>query len=340
MDLSTARLNVFVQLADVIFEKALVKAEMPARNSGLFKVNSIPGSSGESRVYTEIDQELYADVKGEGSQAARANVQQGFSKTLLAYRVAKDIEITYEMRTRNKYPAVISRLTNLANLAVRRMDLDLSHRIGFGTATSYVNRNGETIDISVGNGLALFSAVHTLNGSSTTFRNRLAGNPRISRGALEGLERLAVEQTFNHLGELIPVVPGMPGSYDILWTTADPTDMNAAAEYLQSNAQVEGPNSGVVNVYKARFDHKVLPMVPTTAAGAIDTAKRHFWGIAMSEFSTAHIDVWEEPRLKSPQADQGEDFSTDGWLFGVRAGYGIAILNGNWIRFSSGDGAA
>jgi len=28
------------------------------------------------------------------------------------------------------------------------------------------------------------------------------------------------------------------------------------------------------------------------------------------------------------------------WNFGVRAGYGIAIVNGVWVKFSSGDGVA
>lgn len=337
MELNTVSLNVFTQLAGVIFEKALESADVSARSSGLFKVSSIPGNSGESRQYTEIDQELYADFKGEGSQAGRARVQQGYTKTATAYRVAKDISITYEMRTRNKYPEVVNRLTNLANLGVRRMELDLSHRIGFGTATSYTDRDGRSIDITTGDSLSLFSTAHTLNGSTTTFRNRLAGNPVISRGALEGLERLAVEQTYNHLGELVPVTPGL---YDILFTTADPTDVNVAREYLQSTAQVDGPNSGVVNVYKGKYRHVMLPLVPTTAAGAINTAKRHYWGIASSQLSTAHLDVYEEPHLKSPQADQGEDFSTDDWMFGVRAGWAICVLNGNWIQFSSGDGAA
>lgn len=337
MDLNSVSLNVFVQLADVIFEKALDQMDTPAQSSGLFRVEDVPANTGESRQYTEIDLELYADFKGEGSQAGRARTQQGFTKTLTAYRVAKDISITYEMRTRNKYPDVVRRLTSLADLATRRMELDLSHRIGFGTATSYVDRDGRTIDISVGNSLSLFNTAHTLNGSSTTFRNRLAGNPLISRGALEGLERLAVEQTYNHLGELVPVTPGL---YDILWTTGDPTDVNAAREYLQSTAEVEGNNSGVINVYKGKYRHVILTLVPTTAAGAIDTAKRHYWGIASSSLSSAHFGVWERPRLKTPQGDQGEDFSTDDWLFGVRAGYGIAILNGSWIRFSSGDGAA
>ena len=337
MELNTATLSVFTQLADVIFEKALATNGTPAKSSGLFRVDDMPSNTGDTRQYTEIDLEQYADFKGQGSQAGRAKVQQGYTKNMTVVRFAKDIGISYEMRAFNKYPEVLRRLSSLASLATNKMELDLSHRLGFGTATTYTDRDGRVIDITTGDSLSLFSTAHTLNGSSTTFRNRLAGNPLISRGALEGLERLAVEQTYNHLGELVPVAPGV---YDILWTTADPTDVNAAREYLQSTAEVEGTNSGVINVFKGKYRHVILPLVPTTATGAIDTTKRHYWGIASSSLSTAHMGVWENPRLKTPQGDQGEDFSTDDWLFGVRAGYGIAILNGSWIRFSSGDGAA
>src|SRR3990167_8584490 len=337
MDLNTVSLSVFTQLADVIFEKALAMTGTPAKSSGLFRVDDMPSNTGDTRQYTEIDLEMYADFKGQGAQSGRARTQQGYTKNMTVFRIAKDISITYEMRTFNKYPEVIRRLTSLADLATSRVELDLSHRLGFGTATTYTDKDGRVIDITTGDSLSLFSTTHTLNGSSTTYRNRLAGNPLISRGALEGLERLAVEQTYNHLGELVPVAPG---TYDILWTTADPTDVNAAREYLQSTAEVEGNNSGVINVYKGKYNHVILPLVPTTAAGAIDTTKRHYWGIASSMLSTGHLGVWEEPRLKTPSADQGEDFSTDDWMFGVRAGYGICIVSGNWIRFSSGDGAA
>jgi hypothetical protein len=72
--------------------------------------------------------------------------------------------------------------------------------------------------------------------------------------------------------------------------------------------------------------------------------------LASSTGSTAHLLVWEEPHLKTPapigsgstafNSTNGEEFSTDDWNFGVRAGYGIGILSGVWIRFSTGDGVA
>ena len=335
MELNSVSLSVFTRLAGVIFGKAIDMVTKVAKDSGLFVVEAIPSNSGETRDFTEIDLELYADNKGQGNQAGRARVQLGYNKSVTVKRVAKDIGITYEMRRFNKYPDVVRRLTNLAQMPINRLELDLSHRIGFGTATTYTDKNGATVDITVGDGLALFSTVHTLTGTSTTYRNRLAGNPVLSKGALEGIERLAVEETLNNFGEKVTV------PFNILFTSDDPNQVNTALEYLKSVAAPDFQNSGVTNVYQAKYKHVKLPLIATTAAGAVDNTKRRYWGIASSMISDAHLGIWEEPHLKAPSdLNAGEEFSTDDWNFGVRAGYGIGIVTGRWIKFSSGDATA
>lgn len=343
MELNTISLPVFVQLANVIFEKKKESLDTYARASGIFKVENIPQSTGNVRQYTEIDLEEYAKRKNEGDQSARARVQQGYSKLLTSYRIAQDIGITYEMRTQNKYNDVISRLENLAGLAMNRMDLDFTHRITFGLATSYVDMDGTTVDTTVGDTLALFSYVHTLKGAATTYANRLAGNPQVSKGSLEGMERLIVENTFNQFGQKVTM------KFDIIWCGDDPNTNNTIDEYLKSPGAPDFNNSGVVNVYNAKYRKIVLPRLATDSLGGVDTTKRKYWGLGSTMASQAHIGVWEEPHLKSPgtigSTDQssdsnGEDFSTDDWNFGVRGGYGIAILSGMPLKLSSGDGTA
>jgi hypothetical protein len=335
MELNTLTLSVFTRLAGVIFGKSLDMVEKNAKNSGIFVVENVPDNSGETRDYTEIDLELYADNKAQGNQAGRAKVQLGYNKTVTVKRVAKDIGITFEMRRFNKYPDVVRRLTNLAQMPVNRLELDLSHRIGFGTATTYTDKNGTVVDISLGDTLALWSSVHTLTGTSTTYRNRLAGNPQLSKGALEGMERLVAEETLNNFGEKVTA------TFDILWTTDDPTTINTALEYLNSVAAPDFANSGVTNVYKAKYKHVKLPLVATSAAGLVDNTKRKYWGISSSQITDAHLAVWEEPHLKAPSdLNAGEEFSTDDWNFGVRAGYGICIVTGRAHKFSSGDATA
>lgn len=335
MELNTISLSDFVKLADVIFEKERASIAEATRNSGLFVIDYIPQNSGNIREYSEIDLEEYAKVKPEGDQATRAKIQQGYTKQLTSYRVANDIGITYEMRTQNKYPDVVRRLTNLARLAVNRLDLDLVHRITFGTATSYTDMDGRTVDISTGDTLQLFYTAHTVKGSATTYRNRVAGNPRLSRGAIESMERLIVEETINQFGQKVT----MP--YDLLFTSDDPNTVNTAMEYLKSVAAPDNANSGVTNVYKGKYRHVILPRMATDNLGNVDSTKRYYWGLASTMSSTAHLSIWEEPHLKVPtDLNAGEEFSTDDWNFGVRAGYGIAIVNANWIKFSSGDGTA
>lgn len=335
MELNTASLAVFSRLAGVIFGKGLEMVEKVAQGSGLFVVENVPENSGETRDYTEIDLEQYADDKPQGNQAGRARVVLGYNKLVTVRREAKDIGITYEMRRFNKYPDVVRRLTNLAQMPVNRMELDLQHRIGFGLSTSMTNKNGAVIDLTVGDTLALFSTAHTLTGTATTYRNRLAGNPILSKGALEGMERLVAEETLNNFGEKISA------RFDVLWTTDDPATVNTALEYLNSVAAPDFANSGVTNVYKAKYRHAKLSLVPTTAAGLVDNTKRRYWGIASTMISDAHLGIWEAPHLKAPSdLNAGEEFSTDDWNFGVRAGYGIGIVTGRWIKMSSGDATA
>jgi hypothetical protein len=163
----------------------------------------------------------------------------------------------------------------------------------------------------------------------------LAGNPILSKGALEGMERLVVEETLNNFGEKITA------KYDILWTTDDPNSVNTALEYLKSVAAPDFANNGVTNVYQAKYKHVKLPLVATTAVGAPNNAKRRYWGIASSAITDAHLGIWESPHLKTPaNLNAGEEFSTDDWNFGVRAGYGIGIVTGRWIKMSQGDASA
>jgi len=334
MELNTITLGDFVKLATVIWEESYASVEQSMVNSGLIKKSDIPQNTGNTREFSEIDSNEYLSAKGEGDQAARGKIQQGYSKTMKMKRVAENVGITYEMRTQNKYPEVVARLENAGRKGANRMDLDLSHRITFGTATSYTDMDGATVTTTTGDGFQLFYTAHTLAGSTSTYRNRLANNPALSKGAIEGMERLITENTYNQFGEKVT------GNFDILFTTDDPNTVNTAREYLRSTSAPDAAHAGVINVYAGKYKLVVLPRVNTDANGA-PTTKRAYWGIACSKMSSMHLGVWETPHLIAPTAgSNAEDVQTDDWEFRSRAGYGIVTVNASWIKFSSGDGAA
>jgi len=337
MELSTITLGDFVKLADIIWQNAYNSVSQAMLTSGLVQKMNIPANTGNTREISSIDNNEYLTYKAEGDQAARGQVQQGYSNTITSYRVADNIGITYEMRTQNKYSEVTRRLTNAGKKGPNTIDLDLSHRLTFGQETSYVDRDGRTIDVTTGasSSQELFDSNHPLAGSTTAYRNQLANNPRISKGALEGMRRLVVEETYNALGEKMTAV------FDILWTTDDPNSCDTAIEYLKSTADPEAAHTGVLNVNLNRYKHVILPRVATDAAGAPDSTKRYYWGIASSTMSSFYIGIWEAPHMIAPTAgSNAEDVQTDDWEFRNRAGYGISVVEGMWIKFSAGDGSA
>lgn len=334
MELNINNLPDFVRNATILWNMAADSVAAVARGSGLFKETPIPQQTGNVREFTEIDLEEYALRKGESDQAARAKVQQGYSKVGTLYRVSKDIGISYELRTQGKYMEITNRLTNLGRLAKNRMELDLTHRITFGDATSYTDMDGVTVDTSIGDTLSLFSTAHTLKGSTKTFRNRLANSPQFSLGALEAMEKIRVENTFNQFGEKMTI------RADILWTSDDPNTINTVRQVLRSTTNVTQANAGVINPYEGTYRHVVLPRLATDAFGSPDTTKAKRWGLASSTMSTAYLGVHEEPRIKAPNAEgmNNVEFSTEDWNFGTAAGYMIVVVSATWITASYGDG--
>lgn len=335
MELNTITLPKFVQLADVMYEKGKESVARNAMGSGIFRVFDVPENSGESRTFTEIDAEQFANTKGEGDQAKRQAVLQGYEKTLTVGRKAKDVGITYEMRKFNKYPEVTNRLTSLGELGPNTMEIDLTHRLTFGTATSYTDRDGDTVAIACGDTLALFSTAHTITSGLHTYRSRIANNPQVSKGAVEAGERLFVEQRYNNLGEKIAISP------DIIWTSDDPNTVNTVREILQSTADIDGAHAGIINVNKGKYRHVILPYLATDNLGASNSDKRRYWGLSSSKWTDIWMGIWEKPHLKTPaNLNAGEEFSTDDWNFGVRFGFDIGAVTGKSIVMSDGLGTA
>lgn len=334
--LATISITDFVRNAQILWLKGADQFPMVMRNSGLVTEVVVPQNTGNVREFSEVDLEQYARVKAEREQAQYAKVQQGYNKIGTLYRIAFAQPISYEMRTQGKYPEIVSKLTNLLPTAMNRMELDLQHRITFGQATTYTDMDGRVVDLSVGDTLALFSTAHTVKGSTTTFRNRVANSPQVSRGGLESMEKMRIENHINQFGQKMPVMD------DILFTTDDPNTVNTVKELLRATASVDsGVNNQVLNIYQAKYKHVILPRIATDLNGNVDSTKAKYWGLACSMESSFYLGVHEEAHVIPPTSNgDAMDALNDDWVFNVRAGYMIVIVSAGWIGFSPGDGTA
>src|SRR3990167_120675 len=335
-NLNTVSLNDFVSLVRIewVAKQDLIRADAEQ----LFIVRDMGYNNGESDRFKEIDAEEFATLKREGQDASKSTVSFGYEKDMTVRRFAKEIDITWEMRRFNRYPEVTQRLTSLTTFCRQRMDIDLTHRVTFATATSYTDMDGETVATTVGDGLALVSASHTVTQSSTTYSNVITGNPAFSKGGLEVGERQGNTQIFDNFGNLKVI------ELNVIFSGNDPTVVNNIKQMLQSVSDVDQNNSGVVNVYKQKYRHVILPRLATTAAGAYDSTKKDYWGLAavgQGEMGwQAYLGVWEQPNMKTPATgNNGEDFHSDNWCFGTRCSYGIVTVSPRGFLLSTGAGA-
>lgn len=335
IDLTTTSLSDFVSRSEIIWKKGAEGYNPVMRNSGLVRSVSIPSQTGNTREFSAIDLELYASKKGERDEAKYAKTQQGYNKVGRLVRFGKTQVVSHEWMKHGKYADIKATLTNLLPMGMRRMELDLQHRFTFATATSYTNADGDTVDTTVGDTLALASTAHTVRGSSSTYRNILANNPQFSRGALEAMEKMRVENSINQLGQKVPC------SDDVLWTTDDPNTNNTVREVLRATASVEsGANNGVPNTYVGKYRHVALPLVATDKDGNVDSTKAKYWGLCSTMESSFYLGVSEEPYVIPPTVGDGTNILTDDLYFGVRAEYMIVIPDPKFFSMSKGDGTA
>lgn len=321
------------ELTDLVRKSFVMVQQMVAPQArSLFIVDTIAKGQGNTKRYDEVDTQTFARLKRQGEASKKASVGIGYNVTMEKKRISMEIDITQEMRDENRSQEVGSLITSLTHFCPQRMDIDGTHLLTFASATSYVDMDGVTQTISVGDGLALASSSHTLKFSSSTYSNRVSGDPIFSKGGLEAAESLATSDILSNFGERRVI------AFNTIITSDDPNTVNAVKQFLESTSDVDQNNSGVKNVYQGKYRHVKLPYLATTATGARDATKRRYWflaaiGMGMNGWQ-AYLGIWEAPHLKTGSNDENganHDFSRDIWTFGTRAGYGYRAVSGRGI---------
>lgn len=190
--------------------------------------------------------------------------------------------------------------------------------------------DGNTVDLTVGDTLALASTVHTLKFSTITYSNRLAGDPYFSKGSVEAAELLTTTDILSNFGEKRVL------QFNAIVSGNNPTVCNAITQYLKSTSDNTQTNSGVVNVNMNKYRHVVLPNLATTATGSIDATKRNYWFLAaigngLDGFQAWYIE-WEAANLTAADgAGNSVDVHKDIWYYNVRQSYNIGIVSGRGL---------
>lgn len=335
--INTYALPQFTDLVKRSFTKALEELPLNLTRSDIIVKNVVPHGTGDVRRFAErLQRNQYASNRPEGDISTQARVQYGWEKDMTIYTVSLEVSITKRMRDAGKEQAMLDQVTDLSEVCPNRKELDISHRYSFAWSTSYVNLDGITVDVTMGDSKAMIATDHALTGSATTYSTQITANPQFSKGALEIAEQSFVENSYNNLGEKVTMNP------DTILTTDDPNTIHQVQELLRATADVSTSNSGTYNVYgNARYKHIVWPRIATTATGATDTTKRKYWFLIDTGMSDFYVCTLNEAYLKTPMdGNNGEQFSSENWNYMAASDYGMAQVSAKNTRWSKGDGSA
>lgn len=300
----------------------------------LFITDSMGPNEGELKLLQEYDTTTYARAKPQGVDAKKAAFGIGYYITIRTKRIGIESEITFEMRRYNKKQEVMSAIQSLPHFCPQRVELDLTHRLTFSAATTYTDLDGNLVDLTVGDGLALASAVHTLKFSTLTYSNLVTGNPLFSKGALEAAELLTTTDILSNFGEKRVM------DFNTIVTGNNPTVVNAVKQFLRSTSDNTQNNAGVTNVNQDKYRHLILPQLATTATGAVDSTKKNWWALVAANAGLrgwqAYFIEWEPMNLTAASGSNGNsvDVHKDVWYYNVRQSYGIGAVSGRGIIFS------
>lgn len=320
----------FPELTDLVNRNFVsVGSQIVPNAMQLFIKDSAGVGEGELKLLQEYDTTTYAKGKAQGVDAKKASFGIGYLITIRAKRIGIESEITYEMRRYNKKQEVMNVIQSLPYFCPQRVELDLTHTFTFASSTSMIDMDGNTRDLTVGDGLALASTVHTLKFSTTTYSNRLSGDPLFSKGALESAELLTTTDILSNFGEKRVM------DFNTIITGNNPTIVNAVKQFLNSTSDNTQNNPGVVNVSQNKYRHVILPNLATTATGAADSTKKYYWflaaiGAGLKGWQAYYVE-WDAMSLIPSTVGNGQDVHKDIWYYNVRQAYNIGVVSGRGI---------
>jgi hypothetical protein len=307
-----------------------------------YKVREVGGGEGmnftvsESMVGTGV-----AHQTGEGDDPFQGQISPGYSKNITVSRLTYSLPLTWMFMYHNKYPEQETDIIRgVAISTAKRMEYDMAMPFTYCTSTAVTNIDGNSIDVSTGDGLSFANSAHTLVNSSTTYRNIVANNPQLSAGALELAENLFTQQMYDNNGQQITVVP------DTLVLCTDSTTFNVAKKIIMSGAPVDAPNSNVHNPYQGAYRIvRAFGIDSTFTVGGlgftVDTTKSKQWMLVDSTNPGLYIYITQAPTVMAPSySNGGTNFLTDTSTWKASTVYAPIALDPRFAVVSLGTGVA
>ena len=260
----------------------------------------------------------------------------GYYKLVTVTRKASSSEFTWQLDHHTPYRDMVLRWYkdtgwNLAN----RLMFDETAFLTFMTATSYLDIDGNTVDVSTGDGNPLAYSAHTLTNSTATYRTRLAGNPALTSSAVEQMMTNYAQQPLGNNGDRLMLMG------DAIVVGSSQSVYHRALQIVRSMAPVTAPNSGVFNPLRNAMRVLRYIYIDANVQGQVDTTKSEYWAMIDTKNPGGYVIVTEQPNVLVPTLNNGGiQWLNDNRTIRGTMCYIVTWLNPRSFCGSTGDGAA
>lgn len=276
----------------------------------------------ETETFNSASFDQFASSTNQGVNYASFDPTDGDELTLTQGKITASLEVTKESGMYDQYgiTAALEGAEGLGTMCAKRIELDTQQLLSQGSATSYTDKDGNTVTSTSADGVAIFSNSHTVNGSSSTYDNLDA--TAFGQTGLEALLNL-FRLFLNQDGQRIDRIP------DTIFSTGKPALVELIKEYNKGMNHIEDATRGI-NTYQGRFDNVVLDYLDVDTSGANDATKDDYWGLVIRGDRNLKLRVSQNPVLHPVQLVQRNRND----LYQADAHYALGVEDPNCIAIS------
>lgn len=264
----------------------------------------------------------------EGQELPTVSSNEGDSAQFTQKRYGDKVAITKDMRMFDRYDQMQEAVSSAVEEAFQKIDQSMADVLlnGF-TGTTYTDVYGDTVSNLAVDGVVLFSASHTNNINSRTFRNLIrnsagTANPGLSRDAI--VKARADARTYRDANNV-----NRPVNLDMLIVSANREDL--AERLVYSTGVATTPNVDI-NPLKGKINQIMVWSKLDTRSDGVDTSA--YWFMADSRRVKKCL---KAPFAQKPMMQQAEQITeTQNWLYPIDGYYALGLGYPAYIFGSTG----
>lgn len=210
--------------------------------------------------------------------------------TITQFKVTISMEVTEMTEAFDQYgviPTLLSNAKGIGTGLVKHIEMYTQQFIKNGAAGTFTDGDGYTVTCQSADGLALFHAEHTINGSSTTFDN--LGASSFGGTGIQESKNL-FRKFLNHDGQR------KNRRANAIYSTSEASNTELIEEYAIAEKHPEDALNAP-NVHKGKYTHVVLDYLDTDTAGADDSSADGYWGMCVLNGPNMRLMVSKMPEL-------------------------------------------